>query len=86
MSNFQIDAKGYEMLAKILPDAGKFVPNNTYKTKNGFEADIRYIYQGMLCGHVDSECGFAMLHWDFVGKVMGADPGFDLVDALEGEG
>ena len=50
-----------------------------YMTKNGFKADIRYIANGYLCGHINSAEGFSMFHWDLDGLVLAADPGFDLL-------
>ena len=53
-----------------------------YKTQNGFIADIRYLTNGYLCGHVITDCtssGFCMMHWDLDGFVLGADKGFDLI-------
>jgi len=53
-----------------------------YDTKNGFKADIRYLYNGHLCGHVVSDyvaSGFCMMSWTLDGFVLGADQGFDLV-------
>ena len=61
---------------------GEYQTNKKYDTQNGFEADIRYMLNGHLCGHVITDCtpcGFCMMHWSLDGFVLGADPGFDLI-------
>ena len=53
-----------------------------YDTQNGFKADIRYMANGYLCGHVITDCttcGFCMMHWDLDGFALGVDQGFDLI-------
>lgn len=53
-----------------------------YETQNGFKADIRYVCNGYLCGHVITDCtvsGFCMMHWTLDGFVCGADSDFDLI-------
>ncbi len=59
---------------------GHFVPGRKYETQNGFKADIRYLTNSYLCGHISSAEGFTTLHWSLDGFVLGADPGFDLVN------
>jgi len=57
----------------------EFITGKKYYTQNGFKADVRYLANGYLCGHVNSAEGFATFHWDLDGFVMGADSGFDLI-------
>ena len=62
-----------------------FLPGNTYKTKNGFNAYVGYRHNEYLIGHIASECGFSTFLWTGDGIVLAADCVFDLVPA-PGEG
>ena len=61
----------------------EFRTGRKYNTQNGFKADVRYVTNGYFIGHINSAEGFATFHWDLDGFVMGADPGFDLVDKAQ---
>ena len=59
-----------------------YTPGRKYDTQNGFKADIRYLVNGYLCGHIRCEeaaTGIITFHWTLDGMVVGADPAFDLV-------
>lgn len=57
----------------------QYLIGKKYDTKNGFKADLRYLANDYLCGHVNSAEGFSTFHWSLDGFVMGAHQGFDLV-------
>jgi len=57
----------------------QYIVGKKYTTKNGFKADLKYLANGYICGHVNSAEGFSTFHWTLDGFVIGASSGFDLI-------